>query len=137
MSYLINYVCFKPFDDRKIPTERRHHLSQAYLGFDESRYLDQDHHKLWHQRAHLRAPHHHRQQQELLNPLDSIFEMATLDSLFANTGFSPTEVDTFVLNVSMFSPSPSLLALIINRYKMTGDIKVFDLYGVGCSTSLP
>ncbi|CAA6655308.1 unnamed protein product [Spirodela intermedia] len=65
---------------------------------------------------------------------DSFFY--TLDELFRRTGFSPADVTALVVNVSMLSPSPSLSARIINRYKMRDNIKVFNLSGMGCSASL-
>ncbi|GAU12139.1 hypothetical protein TSUD_01050 [Trifolium subterraneum] len=60
----------------------------------------------------------------------------TLDNLFKRTCFSPSEIDILVVNVSLFSPAPSLTARIINRYKMRQDIKVFNLAGMGCSASV-
>ncbi|KAI5401912.1 3-ketoacyl-CoA synthase 19 [Lathyrus oleraceus] len=60
----------------------------------------------------------------------------TLDGLFKRTCFSPSEIDILVVNVSLFSPIPSLTARIINRYKMREDVKVFNLAGMGCSASV-
>ncbi|QCE05748.1 Thiolase-like [Vigna unguiculata] len=57
----------------------------------------------------------------------------TLDNLFKKTGMSPSEIDILVVNVSLFSPAPSLAARIINRYKMRENVKAFNLAGMGCS----
>ncbi|XP_020259708.1 3-ketoacyl-CoA synthase 19-like [Asparagus officinalis] len=70
-----------------------------------------------------------------LTEMDECFD-PTLDSLFRKTEVRPSEVDVLVVNVSMFSPSPSLSSRIINRYKMREDTKVFNLAGMGCSASL-
>jgi 3-ketoacyl-CoA synthase len=56
---------------------------------------------------------------------DVIFD--TLDKLFAKTGISPSEIDILVVNVSLFSPAPSLSARVVNRYKMRSDIKTQPL----------
>ncbi|KAI5344530.1 hypothetical protein L3X38_012407 [Prunus dulcis] len=72
---------------------------------------------------------------ELLEMDDVIFD--TLDKLFAKfSAISPSQIDILVVNVSMFSPAPSLTSRIVNRYKMREDIKTFNLSGMGCSASL-
>lgn len=67
--------------------------------------------------------------------IDDIF-LFTLDRLFERTGVSPSEIDILVVNVSLFSPVPSLTSRIVNRYKMRNDAKTFNLSGMGCSASL-
>ncbi|CAL5208895.1 unnamed protein product [Lathyrus oleraceus] len=60
----------------------------------------------------------------------------TLDGLFKRTCLSPSEINILVVNISLFSSIPSLIARIINRYKMREDVKVFNLTGMGCSASI-
>ncbi|XP_051122620.1 3-ketoacyl-CoA synthase 6-like [Andrographis paniculata] len=59
-----------------------------------------------------------------------------MDSLFQKTGLKPKDVDILVLNCSLFSPTPSLTAMVINKYKMRSNIKSFNLSGMGCSAGL-
>lgn len=59
-----------------------------------------------------------------------------MDSLFKKTGLRPKDVDILVLNCSLFSPTPSLTAMVINKYKMRSNIKSFNLSGMGCSAGL-
>ncbi|KAH6815042.1 3-ketoacyl-CoA synthase 6, partial [Perilla frutescens var. frutescens] len=61
---------------------------------------------------------------------------SAMDSLFLKTGLKPKDVDILVLNCSLFSPTPSLTAMVINKYKMRSNIKSFNLSGMGCSAGL-
>ncbi|KAK4487858.1 hypothetical protein RD792_003594 [Penstemon davidsonii] len=70
-----------------------------------------------------------------LEEIDDLF-FQTLDNLFSKSKVSPQEIDILVVNVSLISPVPSLTARIINRYKMRPDLKVYNLSGMGCSSSL-
>lgn len=59
-----------------------------------------------------------------------------MDSLFQKTGMRPRDVDILIVNCSLFSPTPSLTAMVINKYKMRSNIKSFNLSGMGCSAGL-
>ncbi|GLJ18596.1 hypothetical protein SUGI_0331160 [Cryptomeria japonica] len=61
---------------------------------------------------------------------------AVLDDLFAKTDVKPGEIDIVITNVSTFSPVPSLVAWVVNRYKMREDVKSFNLSGMGCSANV-
>ncbi|XP_042501732.1 3-ketoacyl-CoA synthase 12-like [Macadamia integrifolia] len=141
--YILHYECFKPSGDRKVDTEFCGNiiLRNKNLGINEYKFL-------------LRAIVSSGIGEETYAPrnvisgreesptlLDGISEMEeffydTLDKLFHRTGVPPSEIDILVVNVSLFSPEPSLAARIINRYKMREDIKVFNISGMGCSASL-
>ncbi|CAJ1973080.1 unnamed protein product [Sphenostylis stenocarpa] len=59
-----------------------------------------------------------------------------LDNLFANTHIKPKDIGIIVVNCSLFNPTPSLSAMIINKYKLRGNIKSFNLGGMGCSAGV-
>ncbi|GAB2242213.1 hypothetical protein Droror1_Dr00018988 [Drosera rotundifolia] len=72
---------------------------------------------------------------------DSIVEaqttiFTTMDALFEKTGLKPKDVDILVVNSCIFCPTPSLSAMVVNKYKMRADIKSFNLGGMGCSAGL-
>jgi len=53
-----------------------------------------------------------------------------LDALFASTGIHPKDVDILIVNCSLFAPTPSLAAMIMNMYKMREDIDSYNLSGM-------
>ncbi|GFP85344.1 3-ketoacyl-coa synthase 6 [Phtheirospermum japonicum] len=59
-----------------------------------------------------------------------------MDALFQKTGLKPKDVDILVVNCSLFSPTPSLTAMVINKYRMRSNIKSFNLSGMGCSAGI-
>ncbi|KAG7622869.1 3-Oxoacyl-[acyl-carrier-protein (ACP)] synthase III C-terminal [Arabidopsis suecica] len=59
-----------------------------------------------------------------------------LDNLFENTKINPREIGVLVVNCSLFNPTPSLSAMIVNKYKLRGNIKSFNLGGMGCSAGV-
>ncbi|XP_047944378.1 3-ketoacyl-CoA synthase 5-like [Salvia hispanica] len=61
---------------------------------------------------------------------------SAVDSLLQKTGIKPRDVDILILNCSLFSPTPSLTAMVINKYKMRSNIRSFNLSGMGCSAGL-
>ncbi|KAL9317129.1 hypothetical protein ACSQ67_013646 [Phaseolus vulgaris] len=61
---------------------------------------------------------------------------SAMDSLFTKTGLKPKDIDILIVNCSLFSPTPSLSAMVINKYKLRSNIKSFNLSGMGCSAGL-
>lgn len=59
-----------------------------------------------------------------------------LDELFEKTRLRPKDVGVLVVNCSIFNPTPSLSAMIINHYKMRGNILSYNLGGMGCSAGI-
>lgn len=48
----------------------------------------------------------------------------------------PKEIDILVINCSLFSPTPSLCAMVVSKFGMRGDVQTFNLSGMGCGASL-
>eukprot|EP01132_Coremiostelium_polycephalum_P004904 gene4904-6115_t len=59
-----------------------------------------------------------------------------LDALFAKTKIKPTDIDILIVNCSLFNPTPSLAAMIMNKYKMRHDVLSYNLSGMGCSAGV-
>ncbi|GAB4815153.1 hypothetical protein N2152v2_002199 [Parachlorella kessleri] len=59
-----------------------------------------------------------------------------VEELLRKTGIKPRQVDVLVTNCSLFNPTPSLSAMIINHFKMRADIDSYHLGGMGCSAGV-
>lgn len=66
----------------------------------------------------------------------SMVMFGALDELFEKTRVRPKDIGVLVVNCSIFNPTPSLSAMIINHYKMRGNILSFNLGGMGCSAGI-
>ncbi|EMS54145.1 3-ketoacyl-CoA synthase 5 [Triticum urartu] len=61
---------------------------------------------------------------------------ATVNDLLAKTGISPEAIDILVTNCSGFTPTPSFTDIIVNKYKLRGDIRNVNMSGMGCSAGV-
>ncbi|KAF5185373.1 3-ketoacyl-CoA synthase [Thalictrum thalictroides] len=141
--YIIDFECYKPTDDRKLHADLASNMIMRIKNLDLK-----DLQFLW--RVMLNSgiggetyvPKSFVMGKEQSPTLsDGILEMEdffyhTLDKLFSKSSISPSDIDVLVVNVSTFSPMPSLTTRMVNRYKMKEDIKTFNLSGMGCSASL-
>ena len=59
-----------------------------------------------------------------------------LDALFLRNKLDPKSIDILILNCSLFNPTPSLSAMLVNKYKMRSSIRTYNLSGMGCSAGL-
>ncbi|GFP86062.1 3-ketoacyl-coa synthase 11 [Phtheirospermum japonicum] len=59
-----------------------------------------------------------------------------IDDLFAKTRVRPRDIGIVVVNISLFNPTPSLSSMIVNRYKLRGDVVSCNLGGMGCSAGM-
>ncbi|CDF37249.1 3-ketoacyl-CoA synthase [Chondrus crispus] len=69
----------------------------------------------------------------------SAFPSSILDhchSIPENNGDERAAIDLLVLNCSLFNPTPSLSAMLVNKYKMRSSVRTYNLAGMGCSAGL-
>ncbi|KAL2530372.1 3-ketoacyl-CoA synthase 11 [Forsythia ovata] len=59
-----------------------------------------------------------------------------IDDLLKKTGVKAKDIGILVVNCSLFNPTPSLSAMIVNHYKLRGNILSYNLGGMGCSAGL-
>ncbi|KAM3295158.1 hypothetical protein ACQJBY_037800 [Aegilops geniculata] len=61
---------------------------------------------------------------------------SAVDDLLAKTGIAPDAIDILIVNCSLFCPTPSLVDMIINKYRLRSDIRAMHLSGMGCSAGM-
>lgn len=140
--YLLDFACYKPNDDLKVTKEQFIELARNSGKFDEP--------SLEFQRRILESsgigdetyvPKSIGSRDNTATMKEGRAEASAvifgaLDQLFEASRIRPKDVGILVVNCSLFNPTPSLSAMVINRYKMRGNILSFNLGGMGCSAGV-
>lgn len=140
--YLVDYACYRAPDDLKAPYERFMKHSRLTGDFDESSLEFQR--KIL-ERSGLGQETYVPEAMHSIPPRPSmaaareeaeLVMYGALDKLFGSTGVKAKDVGILVVNCSLFNPTPSLSSMIVNKYKLRGNIKSFNLGGMGCSAGV-
>lgn len=140
--YLVNFACYKPQPELKCPREMfldRSKLTGSFtdenLAFQrkivERSGLGQD---TYLPEAVLRIPPNPCMDEARKEAEAVMF--GAIDELLAKTGVKAKDIGILVVNCSLFNPTPSLSAMIVNHYKLRGNILSYNLGGMGCSAGL-
>jgi len=141
--YLLDYVCHKPRDGRKITTETAGDVIQRNkrLALSDYRFLlrvtvrSGIGEETYAPQSILEGREDAPALRDALDEMDAFIDEAIAE-LFARTGVAPRDVDVLVFNVSMLSPAPSLASRVVRRYGLREDVAVYNLTGMGCSAGL-
>ncbi|MEW5317569.1 MAG: hypothetical protein WDW38_008855 [Sanguina aurantia] len=60
---------------------------------------------------------------------------SVVEDLLKKTGVHAKDIGVIVVNCSLFNPTPSLAAMVINHFKLSSNIISYNLGGMGCSAS--
>lgn len=140
--YLVDFSCYRPEEARKCTrrrfmecsrltgtfTDQSLQFQQRILersGLGESTYLPE---------AVLNIPPNPSMAEARKEA--EIVMFGALDQLFEKTKLKPKDVGILIVNCSLFNPTPSLSAMIVNHYKLRGNIISYNLGGMGCSAGL-
>ncbi|XP_043720688.1 3-ketoacyl-CoA synthase 10 [Telopea speciosissima] len=140
--YLLDFACYQPHDDLKVSKEEFIEQARKSGKFDDA--------SLAFQRRILESSGIGNESyipKAVMSPENcatmkegraeaSTVMFGALDELFEKTGVRPKDIGVLVVNCSLFNPTPSLSAMIVNRYKMRGNILSFNLGGMGCSAGI-
>ncbi|CAN0884851.1 3-ketoacyl-CoA synthase 1 [Linum grandiflorum] len=140
--YLVDFACYKPEDERKISVD-------SFLEMSEESGSFQDETLNFQTRISKRSglgdetylPRGITSRPPNLCMAEARAEaeavmFGALDALFEKTGVKPNDVGILIVNCSLFNPTPSLSAMIVNHYKLRTDVKSYNLGGMGCSAGL-
>ncbi|GER36595.1 3-ketoacyl-CoA synthase [Striga asiatica] len=140
--YLLDFACYKPSNDLKVTKDEFIELARKSGKFDDA--------SLDFQRRILQSsgigdetyiPKSIGSSEKTATMKEGRAEASTvifgaLDELFEKTGVRAKDIGILVVNCSLFNPTPSLSAMVINHYKMRGNILSFNLGGMGCSAGV-
>ncbi|KAK1309422.1 3-ketoacyl-CoA synthase 10 [Acorus calamus] len=140
--YLIDFACYKPSDDLKVSNAEFIEQARKSGKFDEaslefqSRILKSSGigDETYLPKA-VMAPGNCATMKEGRAEASEVM-FGALDELFEKCRIRPKDVGVLVVNCSLFNPTPSLSAMIVNHYKMRGNILSFNLGGMGCSAGV-
>ncbi|XP_078429843.1 3-ketoacyl-CoA synthase 11-like [Wolffia australiana] len=140
--YLVDFACYKGREENKCSRETFVARSVAANAFTEENLafqrkilersgLGQD---TYFPDALLRVPANPSMEEARKEAEMVMF--GAIDDLIAKTGIKIKDIGVLVVNCSLFNPTPSLSAMIVNHYKLRGDVASFNLGGMGCSAGL-
>ncbi|CAI0448280.1 unnamed protein product [Linum tenue] len=140
--YLVDFACYKPHDDLKVTKDQFIDMARRTGKFDEASLEFQK--RILHSSGigdETYIPKAIMAQENCATMKEGRAEASTvmfgaLDELFEKTRIRPKDVGVLVVNCSIFNPTPSLSAMIINHYKMRGNILSYNLGGMGCSAGI-
>ncbi|KAI7736923.1 hypothetical protein M8C21_032354 [Ambrosia artemisiifolia] len=140
--YLVDYSCYRPPDNLKVKFDVFMERSRLHGGFNESALEFQR--KIL-ERSGLGEETYLPEALHSIPPVPSMAAarkeaedvmFGALENLFESTKINPKDIGILVVNCSLFNPTPSLSSMIINKYKLRGNIKTFNLGGMGCSAGV-
>lgn len=62
----------------------------------------------------------------------SMVIFGVVDNLLASSKINPKDISILIVNCSALNTTPSLSAMVINRYKLKNNVQSFNLGGMGC-----
>ncbi|PON40176.1 Very-long-chain 3-ketoacyl-CoA synthase [Parasponia andersonii] len=140
--YLVNFACYKPEPARTCTREIFMERSKLTGSFSEENLAFQKKilersglgQKTYMPEAVLRVPPN-PSMEEARKEAEAVM-FGAIDGLLEKTGVKAKDIGILIVNCSLFNPTPSLSAMIVNHYKLRGNIMSFNLGGMGCSAGL-
>ncbi|XP_050372085.1 3-ketoacyl-CoA synthase 11-like [Argentina anserina] len=140
--YLVNFACYKPENERMCTREIFMHRSKLTGSFSDENLAFQQKilersglgQNTYMPEAVLRVPPNPCMEEARKEAEMVMF--GAIDELLEKTGVKPKDIGILVVNCSLFNPTPSLSSMVVNHYKLRGNIVSYNLGGMGCSAGL-
>ncbi|TVU25324.1 hypothetical protein EJB05_27816, partial [Eragrostis curvula] len=141
--YLVDFACYKPGPEHVVTRETFMRQSAATGVFtDENlefqrRILERSGlgQCTYSPKSMLRSPPTPSSMTEARAEAEAVM-FGAIDGVLAKTGVKARDIGIVVVNCSLFNPTPSHSATIVNHYKMRKDVASYNLGGMGCSAGL-
>ncbi|CAO2151372.1 unnamed protein product [Urochloa humidicola] len=140
--YLLDFACYKPSPSHTVTRETFMHQSTAAGVFTEENLAFQRKilersglgQSTYFPAAVLNSPPNPCMAEARAEAEAVMF--GAIDQVLAKTGVKARDIGIVVVNCSLFNPTPSLSAMIVNHYKLRGNVASYNLGGMGCSAGL-
>eukprot|EP00250_Pteridium_aquilinum_P010327 c19303_g1_i1 orf=363-1898(+) len=140
--YLVDFACHKPSDELSVQFPRFMEHSKLSGNFNESSLVFQrkilERSGLGEETYLPSALHQLPAQPSMAAAREEAEEVmfGALETLFHKTGVKPKDIAILIVNCSLFNPTPSLSAMVVNKFKLRGNIRSYNLGGMGCSAGV-
>ncbi|KAK8928391.1 3-ketoacyl-CoA synthase 6 [Platanthera zijinensis] len=140
--YLVDYACLRPLQTCRVPFATYMEHARMCEFFDEKsvefqmRILERS--GLGEETC-LPPANHYLPPQKTMEGGRWEAEMvvfSVVDEVLARTKMEAKNVDAVVVNCSLFAPTPSMVDMVVNRYKMRSNVRAYNLSGMGCSAGI-
>ena len=140
--YLVNFACYKPERELMCSWEgfaemmrSTGHFSEENLAF-QNKILERSGlgQKTYLPKSFKEVPIN-QSMVEARKEMEAVL-FGAIDELLEKTRLKTQDIGILVVNCGNFSPTPSLSAMIVNHYKLRGNILTYNLGGMGCSAGI-
>ncbi|CAN8265552.1 unnamed protein product [Cochlearia groenlandica] len=140
--YLLDFTCYRAPDSNRFPMSTLietiyldDHIDQESIDF-QARVLERS----WLSNqtsippSLMEVPLKKNLNSVHIETMTTIF--ASVEDLLKKNKVNPRNIDVLITNCSLHAPTPSLSAMVINKFHMRSNIKSFNLSGMGCAAGI-
>ncbi|KAL0333637.1 UNVERIFIED_CONTAM: 3-ketoacyl-CoA synthase 10 [Sesamum angustifolium] len=141
-TYLVDFACYLPPNELKITKEEYIELAKKSGQFNDTSIRFQQRvlknsglgDETYLPRVVFQPGYKRNLQRGREEAAAVMFEV--VDELFASTDIRSKDIRILVVNCGVLNTTPSLSAMLVNRYKLSHRIQSFNLGGMGCAAGI-